>query len=738
MSMLTWMSVAIGLAAAPTNLIENGDFSDGLTGWRAPARSEWISVAGQPFGRALRVAVSPRPGEPVWHVEAGRVVETALPAERPFRLSFWARSPQSVRMAAMIQESGEPYTSFGRREVALTPEWREYTVSGEATRNLAPREAMAAFHFNYDPGTVELADVRLVLMDRGGATPDAPVSLMPAQPFAPSALAAWRPTGSHPPKPSAAPGAGPQGADAVVLDVVAPPDGVPWASGFAHSNTAPINVGDIVEVRVWLRAPSPMPVSVVVEKASEPYTKMIGYVVRPGPEWREYVFGGRAPETYAAGEAQFTLHLGRQSGRLEVAGLTLRNLGRARLEDIPMTIDFFGGLPNPDDWRAAAEARIEAIRKGPLTVRVVDSDGRPVPGAEVHVEQQRHAFRFGTAAVARWINGQDEDARRYREHLTRLFNTVVFENDLKWPNDRPTTHEGIGQALVWLGRNNFEVRGHCLVWGSRRYLPAGLWSLSDEELKERVRAHVRNYATKYRGQLYVWDVVNEAVSERELWDRLGWDFFAEVFRLTREADPTVLLAYNDFNITEEAAAGPGHRRRAIEIVRQAVAAGAPIDVFGIQGHVGVPLTPISRVLEILDEVAETGLRLEITEFDTGGVHDARLHAQHTVDFLTACFSHPQVDAFLFWGFWEGAHWRRNEGAAMVTRDWQPTPTLLAYEDLVKRRWWTRVSGLSDAGGTFETRAFYGLHKVTVAHGDRRAEATVLTAPGQASAITVRF
>lgn len=738
MSTLSLIAVAAAFAAAPTNLVANGDFGRDVAGWETPSQARVVPVEGQTFARALRVSASPQPGEPVWQVEARQTIESPVPAERPFQLSFWARSPQGVRMAAMVQESSEPYTSFGRREFVLTPAWREFVVSGEATRSLPSRGAMVAFHLNFDPGTVELADVRLTLMERGDASPDSPVSLLPPQPLAPSALGAWRATGSHPPKFSGVGNVGPNGAETVALEIQAPEDGVPWASGFARSTVWRIDPGDIVEARLWMRAPNPMPVSVVVEKASEPFTKMISYVVRPTSDWKEFVFGGRAPEGYAEGEAQFTLHVGRQSGLLEVAGLTVRNLGRARLQDIPMTIDYFGGLPNPDTWRAEAEARIEAIRKGPLEIRVVDSAGRPIEGAQVKVEQKRHAFRFGTAAVARWINGQDEDARQYREHLTRVFNTVVFENGMKWPNDRSTTHEGISQALVWLGSHNFEVRGHCLVWGSQRNLPAGLWALSDEELRDRVRAHVRNYASKYRGQVYVWDVVNEAVSERELWDRLGWDFFAEVFRLTREVDPTVKLAYNDFNITEEVAAGPGHRRRAIEIVRQALKVGAPIDVFGIQGHVGVPLTPVSRVLEILDEVAETGLRIEITEFDLGGVHDPKLHSRHTVDFLTACFSHPHVDAFLFWGFWEGAHWLRNEGAAMVTRDWQPTPTWLAVEDLVTRRWWTNVGGASDGSGRFVTRAFYGLHKVTVTHGDRTAESTVLTAPGQASSVTVRF
>ena len=51
-------------------------------------------------------------------------------------------------------------------------------------------------------------------------------------------------------------------------------------------------------------------------------------------------------------------------------------------------------------WRKAAEARIEKIRKGDLTVLVKDAAGKPVPGAEVAVRMKKHAFLWGTAVSA--------------------------------------------------------------------------------------------------------------------------------------------------------------------------------------------------------------------------------------------------------------------------------------------------------------------------------------------------
>ena len=44
---------------------------------------------------------------------------------------------------------------------------------------------------------------------------------------------------------------------------------------------------------------------------------------------------------------------------------------------------------------AGADQRIEQYRKADATVTVVDKEDRPVSGAEVVVQQKRHAFLFG-------------------------------------------------------------------------------------------------------------------------------------------------------------------------------------------------------------------------------------------------------------------------------------------------------------------------------------------------------
>jgi len=108
------------------------------------------------------------------------------------------------------------------------------------------------------------------------------------------------------------------------------------------------------------------------------------------------------------------------------------------------------------------------------------------------------------------------------------------------------------------------------------------------------------------------------------------------------------------------------------------------------------------------------------------------------DFLTTCFSHPKVDGFIMWGFWEGAHWRANEGGAMIRRDWTARPTVKAYRDLVFKKWWTNETANSDSNGMAKFRPFFGTHKIKVTVGKVTREFIGEIRPGDAATFRVNW
>ena len=400
--------------------------------------------------------------------------------------------------------------------------------------------------------------------------------------------------------------------------------------------------------------------------------------------------------------------------------------------------DPWNGVAHDDSWKVAALARIEKIRKADFVVRVVDRDGVAVSDAAVKIEMTRHAFRWGVAAKARrLIDTKDSDNLRFQAEVKRLYNTFTFENDMKWKEVTPDLERlrAVDKALGWLHANNFEVRGHTLVWAGRKHLPEGVLDLPAPELTALIQERVQSFARRYRGDVYVWDVVNEAADNVDLWDKVGWDNFANVYKWAHEADPGALLAYNDYNITN-APGDRGHRAKVLKRVQTIIEAGAPLDIIGDQAHMAAPLTPIPKFLSNLDEVAALGKSIEITEFDLS-VPEDRVHGDYVRDILIAAFSHPKVVGFIQWGMWEGDHWKAAQGAAMFRRDWSKRPAQIAYEDLVTNQWWTRANGKTDATGDYRTRGFLGDYQVSAtARGKMVSVAANLAAGGQSLTLTL--
>jgi GH35 family endo-1,4-beta-xylanase len=441
------------------------------------------------------------------------------------------------------------------------------------------------------------------------------------------------------------------------------------------------------------------------------------------PQWQELRFIGKIDPALAADGSNFELHTGYGSGSFEIADVRVENFGVSQMSEVEakigaQTLDYWGGQKSNDAWKKAAFERIEIYRKSDVKIRVVDAQGKPVRGATVQLKQNRHGFRFGSAVVAgRLIDKENPDNLRYQAEVARLFNTIVFENDLKWDNRNPQKTEQALEALKWLRANQIEARGHTLVWGSKKYLPADLVANWDdtEKVREMVRNRVRQQATAFKGQLYVWDVVNEAATNTELWEKLGWSEFANVFKIAREVDPSVRLAYNDYNIANESQDPPrmlAQRKRVAALIALLKEKGAPVDIYGDQAHFGLPLTPPARMVEIWKEAAKLGLSIEITEFDAG-IPDDKLHGEYVRDALIAAFSVPQVESFIMWGFWEGAHWRAGEGGAMFRRDWSKRPAQEAYEKLVLNEWMTNAQFQTGIDGAITTRGFLGDYDVTI-------------------------
>ena len=502
---------------------------------------------------------------------------------------------------------------------------------------------------------------------------------------------------------------------------------MPWSVQVDAVCTSAIKTGDVILCQFSMRAADTHVESGEAksefdfERNGDPWTKASTYALSAGPQWKQYSISFTAVEDLDAGKSHICFRMGYAPQAFELANLTLVNYGTSKkLSDMPQTKLTYEGSEDDAPWRKAALERIEKIRKGDLTVTVTGKDGKPVTGAKVSVRMKKQAFGFGTAVVAQKLALAGGENTEYQKQVERLFNRIVFENDLKWgPWEDGASNTGywrrsyVDGALKWLSARDIDVRGHNMVWGSWRWLPPAIKQLQGDPkaLEAAIEKRIQDVGSAMDGHVIEWDVVNEPVPEHELTDILGKSAMVTWYQVARKVDHHALLFVNDYPSPDTT----GHLEAYDQIIQFLLDNHAPLQGIGLQGHVGGAPWSIPALLSTLDKLGAHGLPVEITEYDTD-IKDDALDAQFFKDFLIAVYSHPSVEGFLMWGFWDGAHWHSK--APLFRQDWTPKPSEKVWEDLVLHDWWTNADGATGESGSYQTRGFLGDYEVTVTKGSK--------------------
>ena len=485
--------------------------------------------------------------------------------------------------------------------------------------------------------------------------------------------------------------------------------------------TVAVKKGDVLLATFRARCEQSMTGEAVVqfafERNGEPYNKsaFVRFGVRE--HWTTFRVPFAVDDDYAPGEAHATFHLGFNGQILDLADLSLVNYRDTQtIADLPRTDISYPGRDADAPWRAEAAARIERHRKADLTVTVTRAAGQPVPGATVHLQQTRHAFPFGTAIAVPGLLDQGPDGAKYRKILKADFNAGVFENAMKWKNHDVATEREIDEALDLLDDAGIAMRGHVLVWPGWRWIPESIKALEHDPaaLRAAVEARVTDTATRYRGRLVDWDVINEPFDNHDLMDILGQEAMVNWFNLAHAADPDANLYLNDWGILTTGGRDSAHQQHYEDTAAYLIENDAPITGLGMQGHFGGTLTPPRDVWKILDRFAQFDLPIKITELDLD-LNDPVLQADYLRDVLTAAFAHEAIAGVTVWGFWAKRHWRPT--AAHYDEDWNLRPVGEVWKRLTRQTWWTDETAETNQAGAATLRGFKGRYVLTVTFPD---------------------
>lgn len=423
---------------------------------------------------------------------------------------------------------------------------------------------------------------------------------------------------------------------------------------------------------------------------------------------------------YAPGKAALRLWFGYRPQKILIADIRLINFGKTtRPDTLPVMELRYEGMEPGAKWRKDALKRIEQYRKSDISITVVDGSGQPVKDANVSVKLTRLAFAFGGTYRAKMHTpGEtDVDLDTFQRHFKQLFNTAVLPNALKWKHYDTEGQTSAPLAYKWLKANDFDVRGHNLIWPGWNFLPSWLKNYANDPaaIRRLTTEHIEEVLTEWKGRLVDWDVVNEVYRQHDLLDICGDEILIDWFKLARRLDPNAKLYYNDAKVLVDNQ--PGHQDHYYETIKWLLSKNAPVDGMGFQCHVH-SLVPPEITYKRIERFAGLGPEIQITEFDiqVPGISD-ELQAQYARDFMTAVFSHPKTTGIVTWlggnPIREDPRNTSRGQCAFYRRDWSIKPLGQTWLDLKNKQWNTNTAGKTDSHGTFKTRAFHGRYDITI-------------------------
>lgn len=233
----------------------------------------------------------------------------------------------------------------------------------------------------------------------------------------------------------------------------------------------------------------------------------------------------------------------------------------------------------------------------------------------------KNFFPIGVAVSPAALKRDDEVAL-----ILKNFNSITSENAMKMGPIHPKPNEynwkDADSIVAFAQRHHLKVRGHNLCWHEQTpswfFTDSSGKPVSKDVLLQRLKEHITTVVNRYKGKIYAWDVVNEAIDDdstkfirKSLFQQIcGDDYIAKAFEYAHAADPDAILFYNDYNTERREKTD-----RVYTLLKMLKDKGVPVHAVGLQAHWSI-FEPSREDLEYaIQKFSSLGLQLQFTELD---------------------------------------------------------------------------------------------------------------------------
>jgi len=250
-------------------------------------------------------------------------------------------------------------------------------------------------------------------------------------------------------------------------------------------------------------------------------------------------------------------------------------------------------------------------------------------------------FPIGLGIDSKDVEGKE--AGFLKKNFSLLSTAIAMKFRFIHPHEDFYYWEKADSLVNFATENGMKIRGHTLVWINN---PSWIFKdtvgmklskaemlkrleqnpceclcpiVSREVLLKRLKEHISKVVGRYKGKVYAWDVVNEAIydNNREFlkstdWKKIiGEDYIDSAFTFAHKADPNALLFYNDYNFDGD----PLKVDRICRLIKNLQSKKIPIHGIGIQAHWKLKTPSLEAIENEIKAYANLGMTVEITELD---------------------------------------------------------------------------------------------------------------------------
>ena len=418
---------------------------------------------------------------------------------------------------------------------------------------------------------------------------------------------------------------------------------------------------------------------------------------------------------------------------------------------------------------------IELYRKGNAKITVKDKDGNPVKGAKVFVNHKNHEFRFGANVFMLDEFECEEKNVKYREDFAKLFNlaTIPFYwSDLepeqgkpRYSVDSPKIYRRPATDLCvnYCLEKGIEPKCHCLNYDN--FTPDWAKNVDIATQKKMLTERFRSLSERYADIIPTWEVTNETLQGFNAPRTKFYfeeDFLDWSFRMADRYFPKnrlIIYAYYMFDWCHFMNDRSAYYMQIKDLLSRGI---SHLDSIGMQYHSFFPLIEEEKfaytrynpehLYNVFDRYADLGKSLQITEMTipaySGEAEDEEIQAELLCNFYKVCFSHPAMEAIIYWNLVDGYAAFAPQGdmtagenkffGGLMRFDMTKKPAYDALYNLIHKEWHTELETGTDESGTASFRGFYGDYELEITVDGKKYTKAISTSRDKLNQFTIKL